>query len=507
MRSSIRIFLKNARESSTLAIGVYNNPSTAFRSRGFIVMMNIAWMSLFHAIFLKKKIKAFYRDPKHKGRYLKVDGEYCAWDLKKCAKEYFKKDMASPIFANLTFFIKIRNKVEHHHAPEVDTYIFGECQSYLINFEEIMVKEFGSKFALAETLMFSLQYSRIRTAEQLKAIKKPQAKHLKILKSCIDQFRSELNPMVLSNPEYSFKVFLIPKPANRQSAGDIAMEFIKFDPNDPDQMKKYEHLVTLIKEKVSFLPSFPEKGESLTQASIRINSSIDDPKSPVGITYDPTKASGTLLVSKLSEEIFSKATGFVDAAIILNKLTGEFPFTERSIFLVYSDSSRVKSSEAQELFLKASYLHYIPFFYWLTVIKKDKVEAFLHETLVNIAYPRVLLLFRLIFAIENEKWIDFASKKVSKFDSYSQKPQWCWFFRKLHKKYEKGIGINVALESGDHAQIGGKKISVLKCNSRLAKIDLINGCKLLASGNSYDKTELRKLDLLAHFREIKKILL
>jgi len=271
-------------------------------------------------------------------------------------------------------------------------------------------------------------------------------------------------------------------------------------------MKKYEHLVTLIKEKVPFLPSFPEDGNSLTQSSIRINPEKDDPNSQIGISYDQTKASGTLLITKLSEQIFSKATGFVDAAIILNKLTGEFPFTERSIFWVYSDSSKVKSPEAQELFLKASYFHYIPFLHWLTVIRKDKIEAFLNDTLDNIAYPRVLFLFRLIFAIENKEWIKVANGKVSKFDGRSQKPQWYWKFREFQKKHEKSPGINVALELGNHAQIARKKVAVLKGRPSLAKTDLIAGCKLIARGNSYDKTALRRLDLLAHFKEIKKVL-
>ena len=188
------------------------------------------------------------------------------------------------------------------------------------------------------------------------------AKNLKILKNHIDSFRDKLDPSILSNPEYSLKVFLIQKPANRRSASDVAMEFIKYDPNDPDQMKKYEHLVTLIKDKVPFLPSFPDDGKSLNQSSIRINAEKDDPDSPFGISYDQTRAKGTLVITKLSEKIFSKATGFVDAAIILNNLTGEFAFTDRSIFSVYSDSAKVKSPEAQELFLKASYfsLYSIP---------------------------------------------------------------------------------------------------------------------------------------------------
>ena len=59
MRSNIRTFLKNARESSTLAIGVYNNPSTVFRSRGFIVMMSIAWDIPFSCYIPAEKSKSF----------------------------------------------------------------------------------------------------------------------------------------------------------------------------------------------------------------------------------------------------------------------------------------------------------------------------------------------------------------------------------------------------------------------------------------------------------------
>ena len=128
------------------------------------------------------------------------------------------------------------------------------------------------------------------------------------------------------------------------------------------------------------------------------------------------------------------------------------------------------------------------------------------KTLDNIAYPRVVLLFRLIFAIENEKWINFVNAKSSKYDSYSQKPHWYWTFHKFLKKHEKSPGINVALELGNHAQIGGKKVAVMKDNPSIAKRDLIDGCKLIARGNSYDKTISRKLDLLAHFKKIKEIL-
>lgn len=74
MRKKTREFIQKSRESALLALDIYNRPATSFRSSGFIVMMVIAWTSLFHAIFEEQGVKYFYRkkDGKH---YEYVDGE------------------------------------------------------------------------------------------------------------------------------------------------------------------------------------------------------------------------------------------------------------------------------------------------------------------------------------------------------------------------------------------------------------------------------------------------
>ena len=74
---------------------------------------------------------------------------------------------------NLEFIICLRNKIEHRNFPELDPALYGECQSMLMNFEGLLVKEFGEKYALAETLSVSLQFSALRPEAQERAIKKP----------------------------------------------------------------------------------------------------------------------------------------------------------------------------------------------------------------------------------------------------------------------------------------------------------------------------------------------
>jgi len=51
-RTKIKVkqLIEKSKDSTLLAVEIYNKPRTAFRSSGFIVLMHIAWTSLFHYI-------------------------------------------------------------------------------------------------------------------------------------------------------------------------------------------------------------------------------------------------------------------------------------------------------------------------------------------------------------------------------------------------------------------------------------------------------------------------
>jgi hypothetical protein len=58
---NVKVLLQKARESALLAVETYNRPTASFRSGAYIVLMVIAWTSLFHAIFLRKRIRPYYK--------------------------------------------------------------------------------------------------------------------------------------------------------------------------------------------------------------------------------------------------------------------------------------------------------------------------------------------------------------------------------------------------------------------------------------------------------------
>jgi hypothetical protein len=49
--------------------------------------------------------------------------------------------------------------------------------------------------------------------------------------------------------KYSFNVFLVPKVANRQSAADAAVRFVRVDEASADELQRLERLNVLIREK------------------------------------------------------------------------------------------------------------------------------------------------------------------------------------------------------------------------------------------------------------------
>jgi len=243
----VKELIEKSRESAILAVDIYNKPATKFRSYGFIVLINIAWISLFHAIFERLRIKYFYKK-NNSNRYIRVDGQKKAWVLNKCINEYFK-DQNSPMRENLRFFIGLRNQIEHRFLPALDLDIFGECQALLLNYERILTQEFGEDYSLGESLAIPLQLLTVDSKWRNKILKEIQSREYEVIKEYIDTFRYSLEEAVWDSSEYNFKIFLVPKLGNKQRSADIAVEFIPYDKDNLKEMEKYKKVAAFIKEK------------------------------------------------------------------------------------------------------------------------------------------------------------------------------------------------------------------------------------------------------------------
>lgn len=233
-------------DSALLAVEIYNKPRTTFRSEAYISMMIMAWTRLFHAHF--NAIigdKYYYKKRSSTKRYERVDGEKKAWELSRCIREYGQ--LAQGVKSNLDFFIKLRNKIEHRHveSKDVDALIFGECQSLLLNYESQLIDFFGDTYSINEALVYSLQFSHIRTQQQEQANRSILSKDLSEITSFVEKYRNTLDDSTFNSQEYSIKLIQIPKISNTNRA-DAAIEFVKWDPEDKEGYKK---LNAIIKEK------------------------------------------------------------------------------------------------------------------------------------------------------------------------------------------------------------------------------------------------------------------
>jgi hypothetical protein len=152
--------------------------------------------------------------------------------------------------SNLNFFIKLRNKIEHRHIEkrEVDTLIFGECQSLLFNYESTLIEFFGNSYSINEALVYSLQFSQIRTQKQEQANRSALSKDLSEIVSFVERYRNSLDDVTYNSQEYSIKLIQIPKISNTNRA-DAAVEFVRWDALSEDDMASFEKLNVIIKDK------------------------------------------------------------------------------------------------------------------------------------------------------------------------------------------------------------------------------------------------------------------
>jgi hypothetical protein len=249
---AVRDQLEKCRAAAIAAVEGYNRPGSRFRTAQYIVFIAIAWTALFHAVYYRQGKKPWYTKRSSgtgRGtRYVKIDGEPKHWELAECIKQYYGGSNP-PQRKNLEFLLGLRNRIEHRHLPELDPSLFGECQASLLNLEDLVTREFGSKYALTEQLAVSLQFSRVVPREKRRAAKVLASTEAKSVRDYVERFRGNLPAATLNSMKYSYNVFLVPKVTNRKSAADAAIEFVHVDEARAQDLARLQKLNVLIREK------------------------------------------------------------------------------------------------------------------------------------------------------------------------------------------------------------------------------------------------------------------
>lgn len=214
-----------ARESALAALRVYNDPLAGFQSETFIVLMVIAWNSLFQAMLERDGTDYYQRTDG--GDLVLMEGRPKVLDTGVLMGLAIGTDEKRAVRANLDFFIKLRNRIAHRYLPALDLAIVSEAQAMLLNFENLLIEQFGAESGLGDRLAVPLQLSGFRNAGALQSLKQAQAQLPVDVMDFLCQHRDEQPDDILLSPEYALQIFFVPVAANRDRSADAVVTFLR----------------------------------------------------------------------------------------------------------------------------------------------------------------------------------------------------------------------------------------------------------------------------------------
>ncbi len=213
--------MQEARRQACLAIDFYNRPGDRRSYLDFVVHMHLAWQNLLHADRIRRHEPIFFREKN--GRYVRnPDGTRKTWDLSECLKREFSD--ADPTRENITFFIGLRNKIEHRFQDAFMATTGPHAHAYVINFEAELIKRFGKTYSLADELRFPV-FVQALTPEGVEVHAKARKKLPQAARNYISKFEADLDPAVAGSEKFAYRVLLTPIKGPKTEA-DMAVTFV-----------------------------------------------------------------------------------------------------------------------------------------------------------------------------------------------------------------------------------------------------------------------------------------
>ena len=226
--------LIKAREAMIAAVHTFNGAGLTFRAELFIVTAIIAWTYLMHAWFRRQGIDYRYKEADGSTKKTK-QGADCYWELGKCLR-YSPCPVPSGAVKNLDFIIEIRHEIEHRSTNRIENALSAKLQACCLNFNDFIKTQFGPQYGLERRLSIALQFVTF-AADQRAALKK--ASNLpEHIETFIDAFEHGLTKAEYVDPAYRYRVAFVPIITNRKSSADTAVEFVKSDSDEGQEISR-----------------------------------------------------------------------------------------------------------------------------------------------------------------------------------------------------------------------------------------------------------------------------
>jgi hypothetical protein len=238
--------LQASKREALLAVDLYNRAASERSLEGFVLHLHLAWLYLHHARFGRDGLDYRYRGRDGR-RFVRVDGEIKRWELGKCLREAFP-DARNPVRANVEFFIKVRNKIEHRYEQRLATALGGKTQAHVLNYEEALTSWFGADEGLGDDLRFPVFVSSL-TPDAVNALKATHRKLPKKINDFIREHDASLPAEVAEDWRYDFRVLLLPQ-SGAKTGADAVIRFVREDEMTPEQRQARDVVQNIVRNKL-----------------------------------------------------------------------------------------------------------------------------------------------------------------------------------------------------------------------------------------------------------------
>lgn len=218
--------LLKAREAMIAAVHIFNSAGLTFRAELFIVTAVIAWTYLLHAFYGREGVDyRFTKNVNGKREVVRTpSGAEKFWELGHCL-QHAECPLPKGTVTNLTFLLEIRHEIEHRSTSRIDDALSAALQACCINFNEAIKNLFGKQFGLERRLPIALQFVTF-DPDQRAALKRAASLPPGIA-TTMGAFLDRLTDEELADPRFTYRLLFVPRSANRASAADMALEFVR----------------------------------------------------------------------------------------------------------------------------------------------------------------------------------------------------------------------------------------------------------------------------------------
>ncbi len=237
---------------------------------------------------------------------------------------------------------------------------------------------------------------------------------------------------------------------------------------------------------------------------------VNDPKAtPVLLTRDPLKASGSFIHEEISNGIFDEINNVVDLNKLLAKGQQRFFLGEPVYYRVYAERQHVQPREdyLALLFRTAVLDLYGPTLFWALALPEKLVGQVVAELYLEPKSRHIHFLMRLAVLLGPDFCDWLYERFKSKWARVTQPPSFYFTFKELKSQVADGDPRIVAarVAAGTRFQVGSDAVSAadLVKNPQLAASLLSKACICVFEGDKSMKAVARNLDYFAYGLEMR----